>query len=94
VNNILALFHLNEADCTILPASHIVDYKKKQIDIPANASFLKLSCKSVDEAKRRAAVVSLLTYDLKKELFVKLSTAEMLENPFVLRNAQDCSEAF
>ncbi len=40
----------------------------------------------MEEAKRRALVLALLTYDMKKGVFVKLSTSKMLEDPFIMKN--------
>jgi hypothetical protein len=38
----------------------------------------------VEEARNRAAILALLTYDIHNHLFVSLSTSEMLEDPFML----------
>jgi hypothetical protein len=52
------------------------------MDIDRNLCFLKMSCSSVLEARKRALVLAYLTYDMTRHIFVKLNTGEMLENPF------------
>lgn len=72
VNNMQAFFHFNAGDCSIVPATHAVDYKNCKMDIDRNLYFLKMSCSSVEEARRRAIVMAYLTYDMTRHLFVKL----------------------
>lgn len=55
-----------------------MDYKKCKMDIDRNLNFLKISCSSVLEAKKRALVLAYLTYDMARHIFVKLNTGEML----------------
>ena len=52
------------------------------MDIDRNLYYLKITCSSVLEARRRALVLAYLTYDLTRHVFVKINTAEMLENPY------------
>ena len=78
-----------ERDTEVIPANKVIDYKKKVIDVEEGLGFVKMQCQSVDEAKRRALVLALLTYDLKKSIFVKVATSKMLEDPFVLKNISD-----
>jgi len=74
VNNMQAFFHFNKGDCSIHPATYIVDYKKCKIDIDRNVYFVKLSCASVEEARKRAVVMAYLTYDMTRHQFVKVHT--------------------
>ena len=78
VNNIKALIHLNKGDCSIVPISQIVDYRRCTMDIDRNLLFVKISCASVHEARKRAIVLAYLTYDLTRHIFVKLNSAQML----------------
>jgi hypothetical protein len=64
VNNMQAYFHFNKGDCSILPATHVVDYKRCKMDIDRNCYFVKMSCGSVEEARKRAIVMAYLTYDM------------------------------
>lgn len=59
-----------------------MDYKRCKMDIDRNLYYLKITCNSVLEAKRRALVLAYLTYDMTRHIFVKLNTGEMLESPF------------
>jgi len=81
-NNLMALFHFNQGDCEILPATHVIQYKRCSMDIDRNLYFVKVSCNSVEEARKRAIVMAYLTYDMTRHLFVKFSTGRMLEDPF------------
>jgi len=78
-NNLQALFHFNQGDCEILPATKCVNYANCQMDIDRNIYFCKISCSSVEEARKRAIVMAYLTYDMTRHLFVKLSSSKMLE---------------
>ena len=69
VNNILAFFHYNEEGCQIVPSNSIMVTEKNQLDVDRDMYFLKMTCYSVEEAKRRAAALALLTYDVHKHLF-------------------------
>jgi hypothetical protein len=60
LNNVLALFHYNQEDCQILPATKIVDFKKCKMDIDRNLYFLKIPCSDIEEAKKRALVLAYL----------------------------------
>ena len=52
------------------------------MDIDRNLYFLRIACKSVLEAKKRALVLAYLTYDMTRHIFVKMNDAKMLENPY------------
>lgn len=80
------MFHFNQGDCQIVPSTYIMNYKKCKIDIDRNLYFLKISCNSVLEARKRALVLAYLTYDMTRHNFVKLNTGEMLENPYDHQN--------
>lgn len=64
------MFHFNEGDCQIYPATYVINYEKCELDIDRNLYFLVIKCSSVEEAKRRALTLALLTYDIHKHLFV------------------------
>jgi len=94
VNNLQAFFHFNAGDCQIVPANHVMDYRNCKMDIDRNIYFLKISCGSVEEAKRRAIVMAYLTYDMTRHLFVKLLTGSMLENPFNFNSIYETLELY
>ena len=86
MNDLLGFFHYTTGDCVVLPATSIVDHTKCSIDVDRSLYFLKISCGSVEEAKKRALVLAYLTYDLTRHIFVKLNTSSMLENPYDHQN--------
>lgn len=85
-NDLLALFHLNDGECEVIPAKFVIDPETKQIEIDQDISFLRFMCGSVEEAQRRAYIIAALTYDIHLGLFVKVATAEMLRDPFILES--------
>jgi hypothetical protein len=89
MNNLLALFHFNQGDCSVLPTTHIVNYNNCQMDIDRNLFFVKMQCSSVEEAQKRALVLAYLTYDMTRHIFVKLNTGTMLENPYDHQNVYE-----
>ena len=76
------MFHFNQGDCSVVPATQILDYKRCKMDIDRNLYFLKVPCSTVLEARKRALVLAYLTYDMTRHVFVKLNTGQMLENPY------------
>jgi hypothetical protein len=82
-NNLMALFHFTQGDCEVLPATNIINYRNCKMDIDRNLFFVRVQCSSVEEARKRAVVLAYLTYDMTRHIFVKFSTGNMLENPFV-----------
>jgi len=89
MNSILALFHFTQADCSIVALTNIVDYKRCKMDIDRSLYFLKITCSSVLEARRRALVLAYLTYDMTRHIFIKVNTGEMLENPYDYQNVYE-----
>jgi len=64
------------------------------MDIDRNLYFLKVSCNSVLEARKRALVLAYLTYDMTRHNFVKLNSGEMLENPYDHQNIYEVQELY
>lgn len=64
------------------------------MDIDRNLYFVKISCSTVEEARKRAIVMAYLTYDMTRHLFVKLHSGEMLENPFNFNSIYETHELF
>jgi hypothetical protein len=64
------------------------------MDIDRSLYFLKVSCGSVLEARKRALVMAFLTYDMTRHVFVKLNTAEMLENPYDQQNIYEVQQLY
>lgn len=71
-----------------------MDYKQCKIDIDRNLYYLKISCDSVLEARKRALILAYLTYDMTRHVFVKLNTAKMLENPFNNKNVYEVRDLY
>ena len=83
-NDLAALMHFNDIECEVLPVNYVIDPSEKYIDIDRDLSFIKITCNTVDEARRRAYVIANLTYDVHSGIFVKLSTQSMLQDPYIL----------
>ena len=83
INNLQAFFHFNHGDCQLVPATHVLNYERCKMDIDRDLYFLKIQCATVEEARKRAAVMAYLTYDMTRHLFVRLATGHMLEDPFI-----------
>ena len=64
------------------------------MDIDRNLYFLKIQCHSVLEARKRALVLAYLTYDMTRHVFVKMSTAQMLENPYDHQNVYEVHQLY
>lgn len=94
VNNLLALFHFNVGDCRVVPATHIIDYQKQQIDVDKSCYYIEISTSSVEEAKKRALVLAYLTYDVRTHNFVRLNTRSMMENPHIMSKMYKVFEKF
>jgi len=94
MNNLLALFHFNVGDCRVVPASQIINYQRQQIDVDRNCYYIEVNCSSVDEAKKRALVLSYLTYDVREHNFVRLSTSVMMENPHLMNKMYKIFDKF
>lgn len=61
---------------------------KKVADVPVNLNFVQINCVNIEEARKRAAIIAFLTYDLKNRSFVKMFTQSMLEDPFFYSNVR------
>lgn len=94
LNSVLALMHFNQADCSIVPATKVLDYQRCQMDIDRKLLYLRIPCASVLEARKRALVLAYLTYDMTRHNFVKLSTSQMLETPFDMQNIYEVQELY
>lgn len=94
VNNLLALFHFSVGDCRVVPSTHIIDYKKQAIDVDRECYYIEVCCSSVDEAKKRALVLSYLTYDVREHNFVRLNTGRMMENPHMMNKMYKILDTF
>lgn len=64
------------------------------MDIDRSLVFLKIPCASVLEARKRALLLAYLTYDMTRHIFVKMSTAQMLENPYEVQNIYEVQELY
>ena len=71
----MAFFHFlppSSDSPLVINYTNIIDLKEKKIDYRFDMKFVKIPCGTSFEAKRRAAVLALMTYDLKTERFVKI----------------------
>ena len=64
------------------------------MDIDRNMFFLKITCSSVQEARKRALIMAYLTYDMIRHVFVKMNTGEMLEHPYDFKNVKEVQELY
>lgn len=84
-NSIQALFHLTEhCDAKVLPSSFVLDPYEKSLDIDRSLRFVRVVYQSIEEARRRAYLIGVLTYDFHSGLFVRMASKEMLQDPFVV----------
>jgi Leucine-rich repeat/IQ calmodulin-binding motif len=60
------------------------EVEKKPIMSNSNVKFIKLEYKSIDEAKRRVAILYLKTLDHRTRSYVPLFTRDMLSHPFLM----------
>ena len=56
--------------------------------------FVMIPCISKEEARRWACVISLMTFDYCKNLFVKVFTSKMLEDPLFIMKIWKIKEAY
>ena len=94
VNNLLALFHFSVGDCRVVPSTHIIDYTQQKVDVDRECYYIELNCSSIDEAKKRALVLSYLTYDVREHNFVRLNTGKMMANPHVMNKMYKVLDTF
>lgn len=56
--------------------------------------FVMVPCVSMEEARRWACVISLLTFDYCKNLYVKIFTSKMLEDPLFIMKIRKVWETY
>ncbi len=54
--------------------NEIVDPKQKTMNLNLGLNFISINCGSVGEAKKRAMLVAILSYNLKRRSFIRLFT--------------------
>ena len=54
--------------------NEIVDPIKKTMNLNLGLNFISINCGSVSEAKKRALLVAILSYNLKRRSFIRLFT--------------------
>ena len=81
-DDVMALIHCNEEQSALYNYAEIVSSKK--VDISGALKFIKITCKTIEEARRRGVIVALLSYDLTRRNFIKLNTARMIEEHIFL----------
>ena len=81
-------------DCRVVPSTHVINYKNQKIDIDRKCYYIEINCLSVEEARKRALVLSYLTYDLRHHNFVRLNTAKMMENPHLMNKMYKILDKF
>lgn len=75
-NNFLGVFHRASFDamCEVKDFNEIVDPKQKTMNLNLGLNFISIHCMTVTEAKKRALLVALLSYNLKRRSFVRMYT--------------------
>jgi len=71
-----------------------MNYERCKQDIDRDLYFIRIQCNSVEEAKKRALCMAFLTYDMTRNLFVKMATGIMLEDPFVHKSIYETHELY
>lgn len=83
VNDLMGIFHFTDAkneeslhqnDSQVKDFNQIVNYRHKSIDLQKGLKFIEIRCGSVQEARRRALLVALLTYYFKQQFFIRVFT--------------------
>ena len=81
----MALFHYKDGtDPKVLEYNQIVDPNRKRLNMPHGYRFIKIDYGDVGEARRRALVLALLTFNFKTRSFITMYTREMMEEGFFL----------
>ena len=92
LNDLMAVFHFTDsyaslegaADTQVKDFNQIVNYRHKTIDLQKGLKFIEMRCGSVEEARKRALLVALLTFFFRQQLFVRVFTQKQLEEGFFL----------
>lgn len=84
----MALLHYTDTPLTIIDNKSCIKGKEQTI------RFLRCQFESVDEAKRRALILALLTFRLIKKVFVPFYTDETMNQPLILMNLRELWTAF
>lgn len=92
VNDLMGIFHFTNAgkvddsqnDSQVKDFNQIVNYRHKSIDLQKGLKFIEIKCGSVQEARRRALLIALLTYYFKQQFFIRVFTQRQLEEGFFL----------
>jgi hypothetical protein len=71
-------------DTQVKDFNQIVNYRYKNIELQKGLKFVEVRCGSVQEAKKRALIVSLLTFYFKQQYFMRFFTQRQLEEGFFL----------
>ena len=75
-NNFLGIIH--KSSDTNMPNvrdfNEIVDPNKKSLNLNLGLNFISLNCSTVGEAQKRALLVAILSYNLKKSSFIRMFT--------------------
>lgn len=82
--DIMALVHMNENDCELLNFSSIMEHREASLEFIPKLKFVKIEMKNVEEARRRATAIALLTYSFRHQSYVKLFDTEHMANPFFI----------
>ena len=70
LNDLMAIFHFTDSyaspegtsDTQVKDFNQIVNYRHKTIDLQKGLKFIEIRCGSVEEARKRALLVALLTF--------------------------------
>ena len=94
-NSCMALFHYKlGAEPSVLEYNKIVNVDQKRLNMPDSYRFVKLDYGDVGEARRRALVLALLTYNFKTRRFVTMYSRDMMEQGFFLSNLHHLQEFY
>ncbi|CDW83920.1 leucine-rich repeat and iq domain-containing protein 3 [Stylonychia lemnae] len=87
-NSYLGIIHKSTIDLmsVVKDYNEIVSHHDKQLSLNNGLSFVQINCCSVTEAKKRALVIALLSYNMKKKNFIKLFTQQGLSDGIFLKS--------
>jgi hypothetical protein len=88
VSDSMALLHYTDTPLTIVENKSCIKGKEQTI------RFLRCQFESIDEAKRRALTLSLLTFNLFRQVFVPFYTDDTMNQPLILMNLRELWTTF
>lgn len=87
-NDPMGIIHRSSFDSlsTVKDYNEIIGPYEKQLDLSCGLKFVEFTCSSVDEAKKRAIVIAMHTFNTKHMSFIRVFSKSSLANGVFLKN--------